>query len=103
VILSKFWSRYDFQNSRNQNFLGDDRELLRKGTVDLPDVYTAVCVCRTHLLFILLFFLPRLNCIIKQFILGKRSTFFLKTKKNEKSNNTFTISKLYSVTFYNDQ
>jgi hypothetical protein len=40
VILSKFWSRYDFQNFRNRKVLGDDQELLlvRKGTVDLPDV-----------------------------------------------------------------
>jgi hypothetical protein len=45
VILSKFWSRYDFQNFRNRKVLGDDQELLREGILDLPDVYTAVCVC----------------------------------------------------------
>ena len=35
VILSKFWSRYDFQNIRNQKVLGEDQELLSKGTVSL--------------------------------------------------------------------
>ena len=44
--LSTFWStsRYNFQNFRNRKVLGDDQELLSKGTVDLPDVYCAVCV-----------------------------------------------------------
>jgi hypothetical protein len=34
VILSTFWSRYDFQNFRKLNFLGDDQGELSKGTVD---------------------------------------------------------------------
>jgi hypothetical protein len=33
VILSKFWSRYDLQNFRKLNFLGDDQGELSKGTV----------------------------------------------------------------------
>jgi hypothetical protein len=33
VILSKFWSRYDLQNFRKRNFLGDDQGELSKGTV----------------------------------------------------------------------
>ena len=37
VILSKFWSRYDLQNFRKRNFLGDDQPgdqgELSKGTV----------------------------------------------------------------------
>ena len=35
VILSKFWSRYDLQNFREQKFLGDDQSELIKGTVQL--------------------------------------------------------------------
>jgi hypothetical protein len=30
VILSKFWSRYDFQNFRKRTFLGDDQGELSK-------------------------------------------------------------------------
>jgi hypothetical protein len=33
VILSKFWSRYDLQNFREQKFLGDDQGELSNGTV----------------------------------------------------------------------
>ena len=33
VILSKFWSRYDLQNFRKRNFLGDDQGELSKSTV----------------------------------------------------------------------
>ena len=33
MILSKFWSRYDLQNFRKLNFLGDDQGELSKGTV----------------------------------------------------------------------
>jgi hypothetical protein len=36
VILSKFWSRYDFQNFRKRTFLGDDQGELSKPTVRHP-------------------------------------------------------------------
>jgi hypothetical protein len=35
VILSKFWSGYDFQKFRNRKVLDDDQELLSKGTLQL--------------------------------------------------------------------
>jgi hypothetical protein len=41
VILSKFWSRYDLQNFRKRNVLGDDQGELSKSTVLLL-VYRAV-------------------------------------------------------------
>ena len=41
MILSKFWSRYDLQNFRKRNFLGDDQGELSKGTVqDVRWYYT---------------------------------------------------------------
>ena len=33
MILGKFWSRYDLQNFRKRNFLGDDQGESSKGTV----------------------------------------------------------------------
>ena len=35
VILRKFWSRYDLQNFRKWNFLGDDQGELSKGTLHI--------------------------------------------------------------------
>ena len=35
MILSKFWSRYDLQNFREQKFLGGDQSELIRGTVQL--------------------------------------------------------------------
>ena len=40
VILSKFWSRYDLQNFRKRNFLGDDQGELSKSTVSTVCVHT---------------------------------------------------------------
>jgi hypothetical protein len=38
VILGKFWSRYDLQNFRKRDFLGDDHGELSKSTVSLIGV-----------------------------------------------------------------